>query len=75
MLKVGIITRDIRTAGNEVTHENLKKEIENRCTQLKRIDRPVMIIWDQMGNSHENVVFGKNDHFTVEQNNCKGTLV
>ena len=31
-----------------------------------------MIIWDQMGNSHENVVFGKHDHYTVEQNMSKG---
>lgn len=61
----------MRTAGDEINHSTLRTEVQNRFTQLRRIDRPVMLEWDP-NESHQDITLDKMDYYKVEQNMKSG---
>ena len=61
----------MRTAGEEINHSTLRTEVQNRFTQLRRIDRPVMLEWDP-NESHQDITLDKMDYYKVEQNMKSG---
>ena len=64
----------MRTAGEEINHSTLRTEVQNRFTQLRRIDRPVMLEWDP-NESHQDITLDKMDYYKVEQNMKSGLKI